>query len=499
MCDCHLAGDSHKRWFTTIHLSRVLKVGLNLLTIVVFVAFAMFYALFVPAKWRGWVLFIASVVLIYWLQPTLRIRWLDFFLPTLTLTLTVATWYLTRTNEQTISREDYITLGIVVFLVFGLSLLRFVPADYRLLVASRPPHFSLALIFLVIVTAVVLAMSRLPKRLAIILVLLIGLFVVLKTEFLASAMSALLRSTTRQDVTLASSLDLNWLGFSYVAFRLIHTVRDRQTGLLPELTLREYVTYVAFFPSFIAGPIDRAERFIKDFRGLDDIQFAPRFVEGTARISVGLFKKFVIADSLAQGMALNPTNAMQTENSFALWLLLYGYALRLFFDFSGYSDMAIGIGILFGIRLPENFKQPYTQTSITKFWQSWHVSLSDWARFYVFSPLSRALLRRDVASILSVFTAQLATMITIGLWHGVTVNFLIWGIWHGIGLFLHKKWTERTRKFYRGLKDKPSQRRIADGIAWFVTFHYVVLGWVWFALPNLEQSIQVFSQLLRIS
>jgi D-alanyl-lipoteichoic acid acyltransferase DltB (MBOAT superfamily) len=406
---------------------------------------------------------------------------------------------LTRKDEQTISQEDYLAFAIVLLVIFGVSLLRFVPADYRFLVASRPPYFSLVAILLLTFFAIVLLFGRFPIRLSLILFLLIGLFVVLKTEFLAGAVSTFLRSNTGQDVTQASALDLNWLGFSYVAFRLIHTVRDRQTGLLPELSLREYVSYVAFFPSLIAGPIDRAERFIKDFRALEDIQFAPRFVEGAARISVGLFKKFVIADSLAQGMALNPINATQSENSFALWLLLYGYALRLFCDFSGYSDIAIGIGVCLGIKLPENFAQPYTRTSITKFWQSWHISLSDWVRSYVFSPLSRNLLWRDVASILSVFIAQLATMITIGLWHGVTVNFLIWGIWHGIGLFVHKKWTDRTRKFYRSMKDKPSQQRIADGIAWFITFHYVVLGWVWFALPNFEQSTQTFSKLIGIN
>lgn len=464
-------------------------------------AFAILYALFVPAKWRGWLLFIASIVMIYWLQPSIRVRWLNFFLPTMTLSLTIATWYLTRKNEQKISREDYIAFGIALAVIFGLSFLRFVPASYRILVASRPPHFLLVIGFLAIFAIFTIPLERLSIRLTTILLLLIGLFLILKTDVLATAMSAFLRSNTGQDVSLASALDLNWLGFSYVAFRLIHTVRDRQTGLLPEISLREYMTYMIFFPSFIAGPIDRAERFITDFRALDNIQFAPRFVEGMARITIGLFKKFIIADTLAQGMALNPTNAMQSENLFGLWILLYGYALRLFFDFSGYSDIAIGIAILLGVKLPENFAHPYTRTSITKFWQSWHISLSDWARFYVFSPLSRNLLRRKPkpSPILIVLMTQLATMIVIGLWHGMTVNFLIWGIWHGIGLFLHKQWSERTRKFYRRLKDKPIQQDFTDGIAWFITFHYIVLGWVWFALPNVEQSIQVFSKLFGIN
>ena len=211
---------------------------------------------------------------------------------------------------------------------------------------------------------------------------------------------------------------------------------------------------------------------------------------------MGLLKKFVIADSLAL-FALNPVNAGQAESAAGLWLLLYGYALRLFFDFAGYSDIAIGIGILFGIRLPENFKNPYFKTNITTFWQSWHITLSDWARFYVFSPISRNLLRRKPrpSPILIVLVSQLATMIVIGLWHGMTLNFLIWGIWHGLALFAHKRWSDRTRAWYRSLKERPLPFRAWTALSWFLTFHYVVLGWVWFVLPEPMMAINVFGQL----
>ena len=165
------------------------------------------------------------------------------------------------------------------------------------------------------------------------------LFVALKSEPLATEVSRFWRGQTGQDTTLATFVDLNWLGFSYVAFRLIHTLRDRQSGLLPALSLREYVTYVIFAPAYTAGPIDRAERFAEDFRalpekiGLD----GARFTEGFTRIAIGVFKKFVIADSLAMGWRSTPTNATQTHSALGMWLLLYGYALRLYFDFGGYS------------------------------------------------------------------------------------------------------------------------------------------------------------------
>ena len=478
------------------------NLGLNLATIGVLVGIAILYALIVPVKWRNWILFTLSILFVYVLQPDIFVRWLDFFLPTLTISIVVATWYLTRHNEQGIKREDIFAFGVTLFVILVLASLRFVDIDYNWLIASRPPPLIFIIILIGLIATTSISTRKLTFRLNFLLIVIIFLFIILKTEYLAEAVSRFIRSGTGQNIDLASGLDLNWLGFSYVAFRLIHTIRDRQTGILPSLSLQEYVSYVLFFPSFIAGPIDRAERFINDFREMHNkLAFQERYVEGFTRISIGIFKKFVVADTLAQGLSLNPVHALQADNTWGLWLLLYGYSLRLFFDFSGYIDIAIGIGILFGIKLPENFKQPYMQTSITKFWQSWHITLSDWARFYVFSPLSRQLLRQQPkpSSILVILTAQLATMIVIGLWHGVTINFLIWGIWHGIGLFIHKQWSYRTRRFYRDLKKYPRRQRVADLIAWIVSIQFVVLGWVWFLMPDFQQAITVFAKLFGLN
>ena len=198
----------------------------------------------------------------------------------------------------------------------------------------------------------------------------------------------------------------------------------------PALSLQEYVSYVIFFPSYTAGPLDRAERFVKDFRKLPGMRGLDptRFALGFERIMIGLFKKFIIADLLVQGVSLNAANAAQAQSSAGLWVLLYGYALRIYFDFGGYTDIVIGIGLLFGIKLPENFNRPYLKANITAFWQSWHITLSSWVRFYVFTPLSRWLLRRSwrPPTYAIVFTAQISTMVIIGLWHGMTANFFIW-------------------------------------------------------------------------
>ncbi|HVU12538.1 MAG TPA: MBOAT family O-acyltransferase [Phototrophicaceae bacterium] len=482
----------------------------DLTTIALFVVGALIYAAVLPRRWRGWALLIASTILIYRLQPPLAIRFSDFILPTATVALTVACWWFTRDPSVDTVRDDRLTFGVIALLVLAMSLMRFVDPAYRL-TASRPPDPILVVISLALVTAIVLAASLLVQRssqrgqkraLWVLILVIVVLFVLLKSAPLATDVAALWRGGTGQDVSLASATDLDWLGFSYVAFRLIHTIRDRQNGILPAVSLREYVTYVIFAPAYTAGPIDRIERFTEDFRALPDKVGldGARFMAGFTRIVIGIFKKFVIADSLAMGMALNPTNAAQTHSTVGMWLLLYGYALRLYFDFGGYSDVAIGIGILLGIKLPENFNRPYLRTNITVFWQNWHATLSAWARSYIFSPLSRWLLSRKPkpSPTMIVLLTQTATMVTIGMWHGISLNFLIWGIWHGIGLFVHKQWTDRTRKWYRSLNDKPRQKWTWTVAGWFITFHFVVLGWVWFALPTLDQSLHVFGGLFGI-
>src|SRR5512136_730664 len=469
----------------------------DLRAILIFIIAAVLYAGLLPKRARAWALLAGSVMAIYWLQPNAPIRFSPFIFPTATLILTITMWWFSRDSQQPDQiaslKEDRITLIVVAATVLILSLERLLPPELRFISAARPPDPFAVLIALAAAFLIVAAIDRLTRNrnrrrvLTGCSLLLIAIFAALNTESLATQVSRLWRTLTGQDPAVASLIDLSWLGFSYVAFRLIHTLRDRQTGILPVLSLREYVTYVIFAPSFVAGPIDRAERFVVDYRALPGLHGldAARFRAGGTRIAFGLFKKFVIADSLALGMSLTARNAAQTQSTVWLWVLLYGYGLRLYFDFSGYTDIAIGIGLLFGITLPENFKRPYLKATLTAFWQSWHMTLSSWARFYVFSPFSRWMLMRKhkPSSTLIVLIAQLATMTTIGLWHGVTWNFLAWGVWHGAGLWLHKQWSDRTRKWYRGLNEKPRQKRAWTIFSWFVTLQFVVLGWVWFALP----------------
>lgn len=474
---------------------------MTLTHIAVFSALALLNALLLPPRWRSWLLLVASLVAVYLLQPRSPVRFVDFILPTATLSLVVFVWAVTQAERRT--RENLIALGLVVGVIVVMSLNRYIHPDFRL-TPSRPPATVAVLLALLLLSGLLLGLLRLvqQRRTALVtssVVFIVALFVILKTSPLADSVSRLLREGAGQDVTLAAgAVDLAWLGFSYAAFRLLHILFDWRSSRLPETSLRVYLTYAVFFPAFTAGPIDRIERHLRDEADLPgtNLRAPSRWVAGVTRISIGIFKKFVLADSLAL-FALNEVNALQVTSAGGTWLLLYAYALRLFLDFSGYTDIAIGLAWLFGIHLPENFDRPYLKNNITAFWQSWHMTLSQWVRFYVFSPLSRTLLRRNPkpSPLLVVFSAQLATMIVIGLWHGVTWNFLVWGGWHGLGLFVHKVWSDRTRGWYLDLKSRPRLLRLWTIAGVVITFHFVTLSWVWFALPDFDMALAVLVKL----
>jgi alginate O-acetyltransferase complex protein AlgI len=502
--------------------------------IAVFVGLALLYALVAPARWRGWTVFLVSLIAIFWLQPTLNIRWLDFSLPAITLAITLICWRITSSalssdtpdspspytwggviSSLHLTLDDALALFLMIAVTLVLAFARIFPPLETLQITSRPPELWQVVAGMAIVGLIVGIISTVgaqraksdsqakPANLGVKFALLaiIVVFILLKAPPLTTSLAQFLRGQAGLDVTLALPRDIEWLGFSYVAFRLIHTLRDKQMGILPTLSLREYVTYVIFFSAYTAGPIDRAERFVEDYRKLPALngRDADRITRGVERIVVGMFKKFVIADSLAL-FSLNAINAEQAVNSGALWVMLYAYAFRLYFDFAGYSDIAIGVAQLFGINLPENFNAPYTKQSIAAFWNSWHMTLSNWARSYVYSPLSRALLRRKnkPPANLIILICHVSTMVIIGLWHGMTAAFIVWGLWHGLGLFVHKLWSDRTRQCYIKLKQQPQRLQIWTLVGILLTFHFVLLGWVWFALSDFNQGLRIFGRLFGI-
>lgn len=451
-----------------------------------------------PAHWHKWVILASSVLALFWLQPSTPIRNLDFWFPLASISIVVLVWAMTRIPTEHDSHADLITAGVIIGIVLLISLMRFA-GPFCCITPTRPPQIRYVLMGIVGVGTLLLFVFRYFSgnryALTITLLLLILMFIILKSDPIAKYVSEALRMLSNQNTDLASPFDLRWLGFSYLAFRLIHTLRDRQHGKLPGVTLKEYVSYTLFYPSITAGPIDRVQRFIKDYRQSFGSRKSNTLLGGQ-RVLLGIFKKFVIADALAL-IALNPQNASQTNSTPWLWVLLYAYALRIYFDFSGYTDIAIGLGNFHSIALPENFTSPYLKTNITSFWNSWHITLAQWFRAYFFNPLTRSLRKSKLnyPNWLTILIGQLSTMMLIGLWHGITWNFAIWGLWHGIGLFAHNRWLSWIRHRKSLQEEKPL---VSIGLkigGWFITFNYVALGWVWFALPSPELATTVFQQL----
>jgi alginate O-acetyltransferase complex protein AlgI len=476
---------------------------MTLVQLFIFLAVALLTALL--RRGRGWLIMIASVLAVFWLQPALPVRQLDFWIPVSTLGLVILTWATTQAaNWNTDLRENTIAAGILfgIPLLFGAT--RFIELPFPV-TPSLPPdclQILIGLLALGFLTAFLMRFLRKPTAASqwiwiSLIFLFIAILVIIKYDALTIAASAAIRSLTGQSTALASPLDIRWLGFSYLAFRLIHVLRDRMTGRLPNCSLKDFVVYAIFFPAFLSGPIDRMERFHEDL--YKPFSFSTNSLSsGGWRIAIGIFKKFVVADFLAL-VALNATNAAQISGAIGMWIVLYAYAFRLYFDFSGYTDIAIGIGQWMGFSLPENFNRPYLQSNLTAFWNSWHITLAQWFRSYFFNPLSRSMRSRWRAMPvpLIIFFAQICTMGLIGLWHGITWNFLIWGIWHGIGLFLHGRWSEFSRRW--NSPTSPIGTPLREAASTLLTFHYVALGWVWFALPSVDLSWNVFAKLFGMT
>ncbi len=266
-------------------------------------------------------------------------------------------------------------------------------------------------------------------------------------------------------------------GISFFTFQGLAYVIDVKRGtIVPSHSLMKFALFKSFFPQLVAGPIVRYHDLAAD---LDHRQHSvDQVVHGLQRFGFGLAKKILIADNLGR-IADSIFNASPTEWSAAnAWLGLLAYTLQIFFDFSGYSDMAIGLGRICALSLPENFRQPYRATSITDFWRRWHITLSSFFRDYLYIPLggNRHGAVRTALNLLVVFALC-------GLWHGASLTFLIWGLFHGILLAV-----ERVLK--KGLGFEPK-----GAAGWSYTFSAVMLGWVFFRSPNLTQAGHYFSAL----
>jgi alginate O-acetyltransferase complex protein AlgI len=263
------------------------------------------------------------------------------------------------------------------------------------------------------------------------------------------------------------------LGISFFTFQQIAYLVDVMRGAKVERDIVSYTLFVSFFPHLIAGPLVHHAEMIPQFKRGRTCRSAVLAARGLAIFAAGLFKKVAIADNLAQ--FVSPVFAHLDAGggvtmSWA-WLATLSYTLQIYFDFSGYSDMAIGLALLFGIRLPVNFRSPYRAISIIEFWRGWHITLSRFLRDYLYIPLGGNRLGEQRR-----YVNLLVTMLLGGLWHGAGWNFLVWGGLHGIYLCINHLW-----RGWRGGNADTSPTGLAAKVScWAITFFAVVVAWVFF-------------------
>ncbi len=275
------------------------------------------------------------------------------------------------------------------------------------------------------------------------------------------------------------------VGISFFTFQsLSYTIDVYRKDLKPLSNLLDYVFYVSFFPQLVAGPIVRARDFIPQIR--QPLYVSPEmFGQGVFFIVSGLFKKAVISDYISVNFVErifdNPGLYSGLENLFGV----YGYALQIYCDFSGYSDMAIGIALLLGFRFPINFNSPYKADSVTDFWHRWHISLSTWLRDYLYISLGGNR-KGKIRTYLNLFL----TMLLGGLWHGASWNFIVWGGLHGVALAVHK--------YVRSLLGRAKNYRSTGWKRFFavvLTFHFVCFCWIFFRNTTFEGSATMIRQI----
>ena len=467
---------------------------MNLIQIIFFISISLLYRLFLKNKWLEWFVLLISIATIYWLQTISSIRTLDFWFPTISISFGIISWIIISKKEELNSRENIFTFVSVISLLLIIGISRFIPIPgiYKFV---SVPNFIHTLQFFIILNFVILAIRIFHGKEIIFLGMfgiLVLIFVILKNDLLSFKLSTFLRQINKQLTNLASSDEISWVGYSYVAFRILHALIESKKGMGLNVSLRSYLGYLFYFPAFLAGPIDRIDHFKEEILS-NKKPLTEDLLNAGELIAIGLFQKFILADSLAI-ISINETLSATITSRFWMWLVVIVYAFRIYFDFNGYTNIALGISKIIGIQLPENFNKPLLSPTLTIFWNNWHITLTQWFRAYYFNPMTR-FIRTKIKSLNSQFIMafmQITTMVLIGLWHGISYNFIAWGVWNGIGLFLQNKITGFiTRKTGSG---KPFWQIsvIHKMFSIVLTFLYISLGWVWFALPTLDASMRVF-------
>jgi D-alanyl-lipoteichoic acid acyltransferase DltB (MBOAT superfamily) len=271
------------------------------------------------------------------------------------------------------------------------------------------------------------------------------------------------------------------LAISFFTFQQIAYLVDSYRQETKEYDFLNYSLFVTFFPQLIAGPIVHHKEMMPQFtKTRNKVKNYKNIAMGLFIFSIGLFKKVVIADTFAV-WANAGFDTATTLNLFEAWATSLSYTFQLYFDFSGYTDMAIGLALLFNIRLPVNFNSPYKATNIQDFWRRWHITLSRFLKDYVYIPLGG-----NRKGEFRTYNNLLATFIIGGIWHGAGWTFVFWGFLHGIALVIHRAWSKLGFKIWTWL-------------AWLITFNFINIAWVFFRAKEWDDAVKVLSSMFSLN
>ena len=295
------------------------------------------------------------------------------------------------------------------------------------------------------------------------------------------------------------------LGISFITFQKIAFLIDVQAGRVKDFTFREYCTFVLFFPQLIAGPIVHYREMMPQFAAATCRFDKENFAVGLTLLFFGLFKKAVLADNIAPLITpIYQHSAAGGQTPFLLaWMAAVGFTLQIYFDFSGYTDMALGLGRFFGIKLPPNFNSPLKASSIIDFWLRWHMTLTRFLTAYLYNPMVLALTRRRAAKglpgfggrnpSLSAFVSLLAvplltTMFISGLWHGAGYGFIIFGLMHGVYFVINHGWRVYVGHRWR---NREAYTRVMKPVGWALTFVAATMAMIFFRATSVRSAVDL--------
>ncbi len=273
------------------------------------------------------------------------------------------------------------------------------------------------------------------------------------------------------------------IGISFFTFQSLSYTFDMYRGKLePVRNMVDFGFYVSFFPQLVAGPIVRASEFIPQL--YNEFRLSPReFSHALFLISKGLIKKIIISDFIAVNFIDRVFEFPSVYSGFENLMAVYGYGLQIYCDFSGYTDIAIGLGLILGFRLPVNFNSPYKASDVSDFWKRWHISLSRWLKDYLYISLGGSRKGKFRTGI-----NLMITMLLGGLWHGAALRFIIWGGLHGAGLVINRIWNHMVGR-------RISPNRLGRALGVFITFQFVSFCWIFFRAPDMDHVLLMFRQI----